>query len=368
VTEAKKIKEKSVLSRIGSLKGFKEAVAKAGSRVKQWKQRKEKEQEEKKAAKAAEEKKKKRKEKKDRRRKNDHDSSDESEDEAITKKEKSLRSSLKLKSSKKSTKSEGKKLIIEEEGEETEVDEKPKKPAREPSPAPGTSVDAEMKDLAGVADTEGDHPDIEQEKPKDKSSLEKMEKDEIEEKEDEKKENEEKEEKPKKRLSLSEIETTKPSEGESKDGDKDATPISSAASIHSIQDVDMFSEELEETKSIASTAIAEEMDLDDDDSKTIRGDDEKDTGSSGALLLAPRTVGDTRLIGVKRIRDLSLKRRAKPSMVRRKSQHARTVKMTPPKPQQSAKIPKSKSTPSPKALKRRKLRLKVRVMRTRQKV
>jgi hypothetical protein len=425
--EPKKSSFHSVVTKIGTLKKFKNVVTRCEIKVKNWRLRVEERK------KAKEEKKSKKTDKKIKKSKDNHDDSD-SEDEP----KKMLRVSLRLKS-KKAKKDVREVFKSDQDGNEsdTEVETKPKKKTiRAASPmlveTPKSTIEVEMKDSANHTDAEpdasGDETETEKTRKKvftkdekkgdEKTKEEKEEKDtkkekdekttkkhlsilsieslcnikedDKEEKDMKKKDMDDKEEKDNKD-SMKEEEDDKENKDDEKKEDKididemieDKIEDSSAASI---KDIDMFDDDSannDDTRSIKSSASSEEMDL--DDNKTIRGDDD-DTevvmiaDGSGAFLLAPWTGGDAMLIGEKRNRAQSPKKRtSKPPMLRRKSLRVRTVLTTPSKPQPSAshqspttpKSPLKKQTtpaPSPKALKRRSSRLIAKVMTTRQQV
>ncbi|KAI5852179.1 hypothetical protein BZA05DRAFT_38004 [Tricharina praecox] len=241
-------KAKSVLSKIGSLKGFKNAVTKAGSRVLKWKERKEKKEEEKKAA--ADEKKirKAKKAEKVEKAKKEVESED-TEEEVREKKEKSLRSRLKSKKEKKTARKST-------AGEDSEDEDKPKRSSRS------------TKDVR--RDDSGDETEVE--KPQKKSAKDEVKEEKVKEEEKKAKKEAEREEeyKSKKRLSVSSIGTVRSLKEEKKEEAK--------SSATSIQDVDMLSyaASLAETKS-----ILEEMDL--DDAATIRGGDDEQNGHANGV-------------------------------------------------------------------------------------
>ncbi|KAI5818976.1 hypothetical protein BZA77DRAFT_305460 [Pyronema omphalodes] len=316
--EPKKSSFSSVVTRIGTLKKFKNVVTRCEIKVKNWRLRVEEKK------KAKEEKKGKKTDKKVKKSKDNHDDSDsDSEDEP----KKMLRVSLRLKS-KKVKKDVREVFKSDQDGNEsdTEVETKPKKKTiRASSPmhvaTPKSTIEVEMKDSANHADAEpdasGDETETEKTRKKkvstkdekkgdEKTREEKEEKDTKKEKDEKTTKNrlsvlsidslcniqeDDKEEKDMKKEDMNDKEDKDnkdimkdDDDKENKDDEKKEDKIdidkmiedkiedSSAASI---KDIDMFDDDSannDDTRSIKSSASSEEMDL--DDTKTIRGDDD----------------------------------------------------------------------------------------------
>ncbi|CCX32606.1 Protein of unknown function [Pyronema omphalodes CBS 100304] len=314
--EPKKSNFHSVVTKIGTLKKFKNVVTRCEIKVKNWRLRVEERK------KAKEEKKSKKLDKNVKKSKDNHDDSD-SEDEP----KKMLRVSLRLKS-KKAKKDVREVFRSDQDGNEsdTEVEAKPKKKTiRAASPmlveTPKSTIEVEMKESAIHTDAEpdasGDETETEKTRKKVSTKDEEKEDEKTKEEQEEKDTKKEKDEKTtKKRLSVLSIESLcniKEDEKEDKDMKKedrdgkrekdnkdsmkeeeddkenkddekkedkididemieDKIEDSSAASI---KDIDMFDDDSannDDTRSIKSSASSEEMDL--DDNKTIRGDDD----------------------------------------------------------------------------------------------